>query len=306
MKLLVTGSAGTLGRALVTTFRRDGHSVTGLDRLAGPTTDCLATLTDRAALDAALRGIDGVVHTATLQKPHLATHARQDFLDTNLSGTLQLLEAAVAAGVRSFVFTSSTSTWGDALSPPVDEPAAWITESVPARPRTLYGLTKTTAEDLCRLIHRDHGLPVVVLRTARFFERPDEAEAGRLGLDPRNLQVVEFLNRRVDLRDAVSAHRAALERAPAIGFGRFIVSATSPFEPDDRAALRGRAAEVVAQRVPGAVGWLAALGWRVPDDLDRVYVNTEARTRLDWTPEHDFARVLAEAADGRAPAALQP
>ncbi len=54
-------------------------------------------------------------HAATLHKPHIATHSRQDFVDTNITGTLLLLEEAATAGVESFVYTSPTSVFGDAL-----------------------------------------------------------------------------------------------------------------------------------------------------------------------------------------------
>ena len=64
-----------------------------------------------------------------------ATHSRQDFVDTNVTGTLNLLEEAVAAGVGAFVFTSTTSAFGDALTPPPGAPAAWITEDVRADPQ---------------------------------------------------------------------------------------------------------------------------------------------------------------------------
>ena len=63
-------------------------------------------------------GVRAVYHAATLHKPHVATHSRQDFVDTNITGTLNLLEEAVAAGVEAFVFTSTTSVFGDALTPP--------------------------------------------------------------------------------------------------------------------------------------------------------------------------------------------
>jgi UDP-glucose 4-epimerase len=55
-----------------------------------------------------MNGVQAVFHTATLHKPHIATHSRQDFVDTNVTGTLNLLEEAAAAGVASFVYTSTT------------------------------------------------------------------------------------------------------------------------------------------------------------------------------------------------------
>ena len=75
-----------------------------------------------------MKACDVVYHAATLHKPHVATHSRQDFVDTNITGTLNLLEEAVSAGVEAFVFTSTTSVFGDALTPPPGAPAAWVTE----------------------------------------------------------------------------------------------------------------------------------------------------------------------------------
>ncbi|NIP22337.1 MAG: NAD(P)-dependent oxidoreductase, partial [Phycisphaerae bacterium] len=53
---------------------------------------------------------DAVIHTATLHKPHVGTHSRQEFVDTNISGTLNLLEEASASGCKAFIYTSTTST----------------------------------------------------------------------------------------------------------------------------------------------------------------------------------------------------
>ena len=111
------------------------------------------------------------------------------------------------------------------------------------RPRNMYGATKCAAEDLCELIHRDHGLPVLILRTSRFFPEADDREDVRTAYADLNLKVNELLYRRVDLEDAVDAHLDALDRAPALGFGRYIISATTPFTREDSppcAAMRRR------------------------------------------------------------------
>ncbi len=179
----------------------------------------------------AIAGADAVLHAATLHKPHVDSHTRQQFVHTNVTGTLTLLEEAVAAGVSRFVFTSTTSAFGRALVPPLGAPAAWIDEDVAPRPKNIYGATKVAAEDLCELIHRDHGLPVLVLRTSRFFPEDDDREEVRAAYPAANAKVNELLYRRADLQDIVDAHRRALERAPALGFGRYIVSATTPFTP---------------------------------------------------------------------------
>ena len=112
MKILVTGSNGHLGEALVRTLRETGHEVVGLDLAASAFTDHPGSITDRAHVRGGMRGVAAVLHTATRHKPHVATHSRQDFVETNISGTLNLLEEAAAAGGRAFVFTSTTSTFG--------------------------------------------------------------------------------------------------------------------------------------------------------------------------------------------------
>ena len=90
----------------------------------------------------------------------------------------------------------------------------------------------------------------------------------------------------------VSAHRLALERGPAIGFGRYIISATTPFTPADLGDLRRDAPRVVGRLFPGYEETYARLGWRMFAGIDRVYVNAHARDVLGWRPRHDFRHVL--------------
>ncbi|MGY1810704.1 NAD-dependent epimerase/dehydratase family protein [Blastococcus sp. SYSU D00669] len=301
MRILVTGSSGHLGEALVRELGAAGHEVTGLDRLPSPHTDVVASVTDGGAVRAAVDGADAVLHAATLHKPHVGSHDRQAFVDTNVTGTLTLLEAAVAGGVGRFVFTSTTSAFGRALTPATGEPAAWVTEDVVPRPRNVYGVTKVAAEDLCELVARDEGLPVVVLRTSRFFPEGDDDDRVRGAYADENVKVNELLYRRIDLADVVGAHLAALDRAPELGFGRYVVSATTPFSPADLPELRRDASAVVARLFPDAAEVYAERGWRMFPSVDRVYVNERARAELGWEPAYDFRRALDLLRAGRPP-----
>ncbi len=299
MKILVTGSAGHLGEALMRTLPGAGHEPVGLDLLGSPRTQHVGSIVDRAFVRECMRGVDAVLHAATLHKPHVATHARQDFVDTNISGTLNLLEEAVAAGVRAFVFTSTTSTFGSASTPEPGEPAAWITEDVVPAPKNIYGVTKLAAESLCELFQRRSGLPCIVLRTSRFFPEPDDRKELRDAYDDANLKLNELAYRRVDLDDVVAAHLCALERAASLGFGRYIVSATTPFTRDDLAALGCDAPAVLARCIPAYAGVYAQRGWTMLPALDRVYVNARARVELDWRPRFDFASALERVRAGQ-------
>lgn len=302
MRILVTGSRGHLGEALMRRLPEEGHEVVGLDLHDGPFVDVIGSVSDRAVVRGALEGVDAVLHTATLHKPHVASHTRHNFVEANISGTLTILEEAVLAGIGSVVFTSSTTTFGRALSPAAGEPAAWITEDVRPVPKNVYGATKVAAEDLCELVHRDEGLFVVILRTSRFFPEGDDVEDRRGGYDDLNLKVNELLHRRVDLEDVVQAHLRAIERAPAIGFGRYVISATTPFTQDDLADLRTDPAAVVARRCGSqAAEVFSARGWRMLPDIDRVYVNDAARRDLGWDPAFTFGAAIEALAAGRDP-----
>jgi nucleoside-diphosphate-sugar epimerase len=292
MNILVTGSAGHLGEAVVRSVRGTDHQAVGADLLNSEYTNLVGSIVDRDFVKQCVNGVDAIIHTATLHKPHVASHSRQDFVDTNITGTLNLLEEAVAAGVKRFIFTSTTSVFGAALVPPEGAPAAWITEKVQPIPKNIYGVTKTAAEDLCQLFHRKHGLPCLMLRTSRFFPEEDDNLATREMFDGDNTKLNEFLFRRVDVEDAVIAHFLALEHAPEIGFGRFIISATTPFEIEDLAELRADAPAAVRRRYPEFEQIFERLGWRMFPTIDRVYVNNKARDQLGWRPIYDFNRVL--------------
>ena len=302
MTVLVTGSAGHLGEALMRTLPHQGHRPVGLDIKPSAYTHHVGSIVERGFVRRCMRGVNAVVHTATLHKPHVATHDRADFVATNVTGTLNLLEEAVAAGVGVFVLTSTTSAFGGALTPPPGAPAAWITEDVTPVPKNIYGVTKVAAESLCELFYRSFRLPCLILRTSRFFPEPDDRKATRDAYDNDNAKANEFLFRRVDIEDVVGAHVLALEKAPGIGFGRYIVSATTPFTPDDLQELRTNAPAVVKRRAPGYADVYAGRGWSMFPGIDRVYSNERARSDLGWRPRYDFAHILDLVAAGGAPA----
>ncbi|MEL6924786.1 MAG: NAD(P)-dependent oxidoreductase [Bacteroidota bacterium] len=299
MKILVTGSSGHLGEALIVTLKRKGIPCVGTDLLAGPMTTHVGSITDRTFVDTLMQGVDYVIHTATLHKPHVVTHSKQNFIDVNILGTLHLLEAAVAGGVKGFVFTSTTSTYGDALRPAPHEPAVWVNEPLRPRPKNIYGTSKIAAEDLCQLFHRNHQLPCIVLKTSRFFWEHDDRKELREAYEDLNIKANEYLNRRVDVQDVVDAHLLAVEKVVAMGFEKFIISATTPFMQSQLRDLNTDAPAMVQSIYPDFETIYARQGWQMFPVIGRVYVNQKARTQLGWQPQYDFAYVLTCLREGK-------
>lgn len=280
MKILVTGSSGRVGGAIAARLSLR-HAVTGVDLKAGPLTTELADIENTARLAELLAGVDAVVHTASLHVPDLAARSAADFRAINVDATRRLLAAAGESGVGRFVYTSTTSLYGDAMLPDACE-AVWVTESLAPRPRDIYDETKLAAEEACAEAARA-GLPAVALRMSRCFPE-----------DPR-LVAIYRLYRGVDAEDVAQAHELALAPGRS-GFAVFNISAPTPFAQADCRRLFHDAAAVLLERHPWAAAEFARRGWQLPRSIDRVYVVNRAIEELGYRPQHDFAALFPQAA----------
>ncbi len=302
MRILLTGSSGWLGRFLAPGLRRAGHHVVGLDVAPGSDTQVIGTVADKSLVQRAFieHDVEAVIHSGGLHKPDIARYGPQAFVDVNVTGTLNLLEAAAAAHHDRFVFTSTTSLM---ISDEIRKgksggarEAAWLDEeSGPLAPRNIYGVTKLAAEELCRLFAFDYGLDVMVLRTGRFFPENDDTLDAPSG---PNLKANEFLNRRLTVEDAADAHIAALERSPGLGFQRFIVSAPPPFARADAEVLMADAPLAIQGYYPQAAALYAESGWVLPAHIDRVYDPGKAERLLGFRCRTDFGTVLTALQNG--------
>ncbi|KAJ3498691.1 hypothetical protein NLG97_g934 [Lecanicillium saksenae] len=303
--VLVTGSAGHLGTALMLALPGLGFKPFGIDILASPTTTAVGSISDRAFINKLLQGsnIKHVIHAATLHKPHVGSHTKEQFVETNITGTVVLLEEAASLGsqIESFQFLSTTSSFGTALSPKPGNPAAWIDESVVPQPKNIYGVTKVAAEDMCFLVQKQTGLPVLVLRTSRFFPEEDDDDDRRNALGDANLKVLELSYRRVDLEDIVGACVCGMAKAKSIGWGRYIISAPPPFKRDEMtlAELDCDPAKVFQSVAPGIEAVFKAQGWGYLGRIDRVYDSSKAVRELGWNPKYTFEKVVAMVGEGQ-------
>lgn len=292
MHVLLTGSSGWLGRFLAPRLRARGHVLTGLDIAPGDNTDVVGSVADRATVSRAFeRGVEAVIHAGALHKPDIARYSPQAFVDINVTGTLNLLEAAATAGHDRFVFTSTTSLMiSQAIRDESGDAAIWLDElSGPLAPRNIYGVTKLAAEGLCLVYAAERGLPVVVLRTARFFPEDDDTHRSLSG---ENLKANEFLNRRLTVQDAAEAHLAALEQAPNLKSEIFIISAPTPFDRSDAEELKRDAAAVISRSFPDVSALYARRGWSLPSSLGRIYNSSHAERQLGFRCRTGFSEVL--------------
>lgn len=276
MKVLVTGSSGRIGGAIAARLSLR-HPVTGFDQRPGPLTTVIGDLRDTALLAGVVAGMDAVLHTAALHVPDLAARSEQEFRDVNVHATRRLLQACGEAGVARFVYTSTTSLYGDALVPDAGG-AVWVTEDLAPRPRDIYDESKLAAEAACAEAARA-GMSCISLRMSRCF--PEEAR----------LLAIYRLYRGVDALDVAQAHELALAAATP-GYDVFNISAPQAFAAGDCPRLLAEADAIILERFPWAQAEFARRGWLLPRSIDRVYVVDKAITQLGYRPLHDFASLF--------------
>lgn len=292
-KVLVTGSSGWLGRYLVPLLRERGYEPFGIDVVPSVWTDAVCSVADRQAINElfAKHTVDAVIHAGALHKPDIARFPQQSFVDVNVTGTLNLLEAASVKPMTRFVFTSTTSLMiSQAIRNEQFDEAVWINEDLgPLEPRNIYGVTKLAAEGLCRQHHLERDMPVIVLRTARFFPEEDDTLTHLTG---QNLKANELLNRRATVDDVARAHIAALEAANSIGFGLYLVSAPTPFTRDDSRTLKADARSLVINRFPDVDALYAERNWQLPVSIGRVYDGSRIESEIGFNYQTSFADVI--------------
>lgn len=170
-RIVVTGGAGFIGSHLVEALAMRGHDIVvvdnlsrgnraNLERCTGQISFVAGDIRDFVSIRDVFQGADLIFHLAA-QANVLGAEADPDYsLATNVGGTLQVLRAAHAIGAR-VIFTSSREVYGEATALPVPETA-------PLTPKNLYGASKASGEQYCR-VYAERGLDVRVLRLANVY-----------------------------------------------------------------------------------------------------------------------------------------
>ena len=276
MKLLLTGSSGPKVASRVATNLARHHDVIGVDLAPSPTTAIVADITQIRDWQPYLHGVDAVVHFAALHAPHRETHSDAEFRRTNVAATCHLLDAARAAGVKRFLFASSTSVYGTAMRNKTA--AVWVTEELQPKAGDIYDETKLAGEQLCREAFSP-SFTTAALRFSRSFP------------EPAPLMALFRLYRGVDARDVAQAFALGLN-ANFARFEAINISGETPFLEEDCERLRADPAQVLRLRVPELVEEFSRRKWPLPESIDRVYVIDKAKALLGYKAHLGFRELL--------------
>jgi UDP-glucose 4-epimerase len=278
MRVLVTGSSGQLGKIVADNFKLHNHDVMGIDIIPGVNTDKIIDITDKDSIEKVTRNMDAIIHTAALHGKHYElNYPREDFINTNIIGTHNLLNAAVKNGVSKFLYTSTTSIYGTAMIN--DHQAVWVDELLIEQPRDIYDITKQTAEQLCKDFFYKEGLQTSVYRVGRFLP------------ERNNLKINHRLYRGLDERDGAEALRLGI-MYDFKEFEIFNITSGSPFLKDELAQLKYDPVEVIKKHYPQSEAIYKAKNWHFPESIDRVYVCDKAKQILGYSPQYTFEYLL--------------
>jgi len=282
VKVLVTGAGGNLGRVLIPALRDADHEVRAADaRPLDLETDFVVTdVRDRGAVARAVTGVEAIVHGAALHGIHVDNHEPEEFWDTNVTGTFNVLEAARRAGVRKLVLCSTMAVYGAESD---DRGWAVVDEDSPTKPKDVYGLSKLLCEDMARYYTRLHGITAWALRLGMFVPETFERYGFRL------------LFGGIDDRDVAQAVVLALRTAPPGGFETVNVMADTPLTDDDASAIAHDPTSVLERHWPGTVALTAERAVNL-DDLVwgwAIWRVEKAKRVLGYAPAHGFGEFVA-------------
>jgi len=278
-KVLVTGSSGKLGKAIVQLLQDSNYDVLGIDLVPGYTTNELIDIRDENAVLEVASKVNVIIHTAALHGKHTdLNYSRKSFIDTNVIGTNNLLSASIKTGIKKFLYTSSTSIYGKAM---VSKNAAvWVDEKLRPEPRDIYDITKLTCELLCQDYFEKEGLDTTVLRVSRFLPEDDNTKANHR------------IYRGLDERDGAKGHLLALEKKFE-SFEIFNISSESPFQKEDLVALTKNPEKVISKYYTQAKEYYKANNWEFPKRIDRVYSIEKAKNELSYSPKYNYESLIS-------------
>ncbi len=314
MRVLVTGGAGYIGAHTTKVLQARGDYVVALDTLElgyrqalGDTPLVVGNTRDEALVKSVIADhkVEAVIHFAAYKAAGESMQRPVKYFDNNVTGTLHLLEAIRAAGVRHLVFSSTAAVYGTPKSLPVKE-------SAPLGPENPYGESKLMVEQMLKWYDAAHGIKSVALR---YFNAAGCVPDGSMGEDPRQAQnliplVMNAATRRqpkvkvfgtdyptpdgTAIRDYIHVLDLADAHARALDFLR----AQDRSDVFNLGTGQGASVQEVltaARRISGVDIPAEYVARRAGDPVSVYADNTKARTTLSWTPRHGLEEIITHA-----------
>lgn len=281
MRVLLTGASGFIGRT-VARMGSGEHDFVLLDSAAQVETagGIRGNILDRDTLLRAAEGCDAIIHTAALHAHFAESATSQEYLQTNVIGTQNVFDAAIANGVRRVILSSSLTVNiginGAAAGPVV------INEQSEPKPDHMYPASKLLAEQLGHYYARTHNLEVVQFRYG--YVRDNDVTTYGLGL----------LSRSVAVEDVARANLLALTQ-PGLKDHLLLVAAKTPFTAEDLAWADRDPWSMVERYWPGSRKVLQRSGRQVlARHLYPIFQINRAREVLGWEPHTTFETFLGK------------
>ena len=310
MKILITGADGFIGSHLTEELVRQGYSVRAfvhynsfnswgwLDHSPKAIQDNLdvfaGDIRDPHGVRQAMKGCDAVMHLAALIAIPYSYHSPDTYVDTNIKGTLNVVQAARDLNVARVVHTSTSEVYGTALFVP-------ITEDHPLQGQSPYSATKIGADQIAMSFYKSFGTPVTILRPFNTYGPRQSARA----VIPTIITQIANGKRQIKLgavhptrdfnyvADTVAGFIAALDSDQSVGE---VINIGSNFE-----VSIGDTARTIAEVMGATIDIVTDEQRLRPEksEVERLWAsNDKARELLDWQPKYGclegFRRGLAE------------
>ncbi|MBD3184611.1 NAD-dependent epimerase/dehydratase family protein [Candidatus Poribacteria bacterium] len=274
-RICVTGASGYLGSRICSQLRELGHELIRVDMT--PPQDnsgefCKADFRDIEATVKALGGVEMIIHCASIHP--WKSYTDEEYLDCNIKGTWNVLQAAVKNKIRKVIITSSIAASGY-NPPPEIRPADESFQNQALR--DIYGLTKFFQEQNARHFCAYKGLNVIALRPPNFTPKtPVQTGAALLS----GCLLVE---------DIASAHVKAVDVWDKLdtSFEPFFITPTYPYSKDEIPKLSTDPKGILDKYYPGAYDWFAERDVKLQLS-ETLYSSEKAKRLLGWETEHDF------------------
>jgi UDP-glucose 4-epimerase len=292
MNILVTGAAGSLGRDLAPLLSRY-YNVRTLD-IRNPNNNLEFVQCDISRLDEveqATKGIDVIAHLAAILPVDCSL---SQFIDVNVKGTCNILEAALKNGVKKVVYASSVWAASRGASPylPIDE-------NIPCKPEGMYDITKLMGEQFCEYYSRIYGLNTMTLRLCGYDPIEGFSSEGDIQWDKIDIRslVGRFVGmgssfKLTNAYDLAQAFKSAIENK-INQYDVYIIGIGAPFVQKDADDLKKTPIDVLEGYYPNVSRFINEIGLNIPG-IGFWYNTEKAKKHLGFSPRFNLQDVMKQ------------